>query len=84
MLDYFKINSKELPNLLKNFLLYGKTIYQIKSKINSNRDGYERLCKYAGFYLLFAIGLNGFIVTTYIKNEKQAKKLMEVNKNEKN
>ena len=83
LIEYFKINEEELATLLKEFLIKGEIIYQIKNDIGNGKEGYERLCKYKNSYLLFAIGLNGFIVSTFIKNEKEALKLKELNKNEK-
>ena len=46
-----------------------------------NKDGYERLYSKDGkYYIVAGVGLNGFIVTAYPLNEKEAKDLIRRNK----
>lgn len=71
----FNINEKEIPNYLNKIISEGK-IVKNELKNVCGRDGYERIYYYKGnYYMLVAIGTNGFIITAYpIKKKRGAKK----------
>lgn len=81
LITEFGFNREKVILLIKNILLEGETLYQIVTT-RQGKPGYERLCKYKDRYFILAIGLNGFIISIYIKNEKQALNKWEKYKDE--
>lgn len=59
------MKEENIPDYLRKVITYGTIV---KSKIISinERQGYEKIYKYnSEFYVIAAIGLNGFIVSAY-------------------
>ena len=60
-----RMKEENIPDYLRKVITYGTIV---KSKIISinERQGYEKIYKYnSEFYVIAAIGLNGFIVSAY-------------------
>lgn len=63
--DTFHINADQIPIYLKNVVRYGKIVSN-EIVIRNGRKGVERRYYYNGnYYVITAIGLNGFIVSAY-------------------
>lgn len=63
--DTFNINANQIPMYLKNVVRYGKVVSD-KTVKRIGKEGFERRYYYNGnYYIITAIGLNGFIVSAY-------------------
>lgn len=71
----FNVDEKDIPNYLNKVISEG-TIVKNELKTINGKNGYERIYYYKGnYYMLVAIGTNGFIITAYpIKLKRGAKK----------
>lgn len=68
---------------LQNIITTGKLEYSTIITKNG-KQGYERLYSKNGeYYLLTAVGTNGFLITAYLVSKKKAEKLIRRSKNEK-
>lgn len=63
--DTFNINADQIPIYLKNVVRYGEVVSN-KIVTRKGREGFDRRYFYNGrYYVITAIGLNGFIVSAY-------------------
>lgn len=66
----FNVNENEIPIYLNKIITKGKIINTRITKRNG-KDGYEKIYFYKGkYYVLVAVGLNGFIVSAYPINKE--------------
>lgn len=74
--DFIKSHSVEKDNVvqyLKDVITYGDVEYCV-IKVKNGREGFEKLYKYMDkYYMICAIGMNGFLVSAYPVNRKTAK-----------
>ena len=79
-IDKHGIKENELEEHLK-FIITNGVLEYFKIVKRKNKDGYERLYSKDGkYYIVAGVGLNGFIVSAYPLNEKEAKDLIRRNK----
>ena len=83
--DFEKAHGVGEGNVIKHIrdvITYGEVEYSIIKEIGNGRMGYERLYKYKDkYYMMGAIGLNGFLVSTYPVSAKIAEKKIKRCKN---
>ena len=62
----FGVTRENIPFFLKKVITEGSLISSRTNKIGNGRVGIERIFKYKGkYFLLTAIGTNGFIISAY-------------------
>ena len=68
--NIFGITREKIPSFLKKVFSNG-TIVKEKNVTRKGKNGFERIYKYRGKYLIIsAIGTNGFIVSAYPINKE--------------
>lgn len=78
--NMFGISESQIPQFINDMISNGKVVNNAIKTING-RLGYEKIYKYKEkYFLLSAIGLNGFIVTAYPINEKTVIKMKRRNR----
>ena len=75
-----KIGREKVVDHIRKVIAYGKVEYST-IKIKKGKPGYEKLYLYRGkYYMVGAIGLNGFVVSAYPVDSADAKERIEKNR----
>lgn len=74
-----KILKEDLVDHIKMVISKGIVEYS-KIRLKNGKPGLEKLHRFNNYYMIAAIGLNGFLVSAYPLEPNEAKKLIKENR----